>query len=63
MRSVLISPQQYRDFAEQCLRWAAGAKREEHKNTTLEMAKHWFQRADELERTGTSFRREPSMPP
>ena len=60
---VLVSPQQYRDFAEQCLRWAASAKREEHKNTMLQMAKQWFQRADELERTGTSFRREPSMPP
>ncbi|HMF25807.1 MAG TPA: hypothetical protein VKG24_27275 [Pseudolabrys sp.] len=63
MRSVLVSPQQYRDFAEQCLRWAASATREEHKNTMLQMAKQWFQRADELERTGTSFRWESSMPP
>jgi len=62
MHSVLVSPQQYRDFAEQCLRWAASAKREEHKNTMLQMAKHWIQRADELERTGMLFRREPSMP-
>ena len=60
---VLVSPQQYRDFAEQCLRWAASAKREEHKNTMLQMAKQWIQRADELERTGTSFRREPPTPP
>src|SRR5215831_20060640 len=47
---VLVSPQQYRDFAEQCLRWAASAKREGHKNTMLQMAEHWIQRADELER-------------
>jgi hypothetical protein len=63
MRSVLVSPKQYRDFAEQCLRWAARAKREEHKNMMLQMANHWMQRAHELERTDTSFRREPSMLP
>jgi hypothetical protein len=57
MRSVSVSPKQYRDF----VRWAASAKREEHKNTMLQMAKHWIQRADELERTGTSFRREPPL--
>ena len=63
MRSALVSPKQYRDFAAQCLRWAARAKHEEHKNMMLQMANHWMQRAHELERTGTSFRREPSMPP
>jgi hypothetical protein len=63
VRSVLVSPKQYRDFAEQCLRWAARAKREEHKNMMLQMANHWMQKAHELERTGTSFRREASMPP
>jgi hypothetical protein len=63
VRSALVSPKQYRDFAAQCLRWAARAKHEEHKNMMLEMANHWMQRAQELERTGTSFRRDPSMPP
>jgi hypothetical protein len=63
MRSALVSPKQYRDFAAQCLRWAARAKREEHKNMMLQMADHWMQRAHQLERTGTSSRQEPSMPP
>jgi hypothetical protein len=60
MRSTLVSPKQYRDFAAQCLRWAARAKHEEHKNMMLEMANHWMQKAQELERTG---RRDPSTPP
>jgi hypothetical protein len=54
MRSVLLSPKQYRDFASQCLRWAGHAKREEHKNMMLQMADHWNQKAQELERTGRS---------
>jgi hypothetical protein len=56
-------PKQYRDFAAQCLRWTSRAKQGEHKNMMLQMADHWMQRAHELERTGTSFRRRPSMPP
>jgi hypothetical protein len=53
MRSALVSPKQYRDFAAQCLRWAARANNGEHKNMMLQMASHWMQRARELERTGT----------
>jgi hypothetical protein len=52
MGSAFLSPKEYRDFAAQCLRWAARAKREEHKNMMLQMADHWMQRAHELERTG-----------
>jgi len=50
MRSAVVSPKEYRDFAAQCLRWAARAKREEHKSMMLQMANHWMQRAYELER-------------
>jgi len=45
MRSAFLSPKEYRDFAAQCLRWAARAKREEHKNMMLQMADHWMQTA------------------
>jgi hypothetical protein len=53
MRSAFLSPKEYRDFAAQCLRWAARAKREEHKNMMLQMADHWMQTAQTLERVDT----------
>jgi len=53
MRSALLSPKQYRDFAAQCMRWAAHAKHEEHRRIMLQMADHWIQTAQELERTDT----------
>src|SRR5215471_11856307 len=45
--------QEYRHFAAQCLRWAFRAKREEHKNMMLQMADHWMQTAQKLERADT----------
>jgi len=59
MRSAFLSPKEYRDFAAQCLRWAARAKREEHKNMMLQMADHWMQTAQKLERADT-YRSAPS---
>ena len=53
MRSAFLSPKEYRDFAAQCLRWAVRAKREEHKNMMLQMADHWMQTAQKLERADT----------
>ena len=53
MRSGSLSSKEYRDFAAQCLRWAAKAKSEEHKNMILQMAHHWMQVAQELERSRT----------
>jgi len=53
MRSTFLSPKEYRDFAAQCLRWAFRAKREEHKNMMLQMADHWMQRAQTMERVDT----------
>jgi hypothetical protein len=53
MRSTFLSPKEYRDFAAQCLRWAARAKREAHKNMMLQMADHWMQTAQTLERVDT----------
>ena len=49
MRSALASPKEYRNFAAQCLRWAAHAKQEEHKNMMLQMADHWMRTAQQLE--------------
>ena len=54
MRSALVSPEEFRNFAAQCQRWAARAKSEQHKNKMLQMANHWMQRAHELERTDRS---------
>jgi len=53
MRSAFLSSKEYRDFAAQCLRWAARAKRKEHKNIMLQMADHWIQTAQKLERADT----------
>jgi hypothetical protein len=43
-------PKEYREFAEDCLRWAAETKSERHRQTLLEMAKTWMQGALEIER-------------
>jgi hypothetical protein len=56
MRPALGSPKEYRDFAAKCLRWAARAKREDHKNMMLKMANHWMQTAHEMESAGTMAR-------
>ena len=53
MRSTFLSAKEYRDFAAQCLRWASRAKREEHKNMMLQMADHWMQTAQTMERIDT----------
>ena len=53
MRSAFLSPKECRDFAAQCLRWAARAKREEHKNMMLQMADHWMQTAQKVEHADT----------
>ena len=58
MRSALVSPREYRAFAAQCSRWAARARREEHRTMMLRMANHWMQTAQELEAAGTC----PSVP-
>jgi hypothetical protein len=63
MRPALRSPKEYRDFAAKCFRWAARAKREEHKNMMLHMASHWLQTAEEMECSGTAGRRSTSKPP
>jgi hypothetical protein len=62
MRPALGSPKEYRDFAAKCFRWAARAKREEHKNMMLQMASHWLQTAEEMERSGTAGNRLTSKP-
>jgi hypothetical protein len=49
MRATLGSPAEYRDFARQCLQWAARATREDHKNMMLQMANHWLQVAQDIE--------------
>jgi len=56
MRSALASPKEYREFAAQCLGWAARARHEQHKNMMLGMADHWMEAARELERAGTRGR-------
>ena len=50
MRSVPMSPKEYREFAAQCLRWAVRTRSDEHKSAMLKMAHHWTQTAERLER-------------
>jgi hypothetical protein len=45
------SPKEYREFAQECLRWAAETKSERHRQVLLEMAKTWTQAALEIERS------------
>jgi hypothetical protein len=55
VRSVPMSPKEYREFAAQCLRWAVRAKSDEHKSIMLKMAHHWTQTAEKLERAAEPY--------
>jgi hypothetical protein len=46
---MAASPKEYREFAQDCLRWAAETKSESHRQTLLDMAKTWMQAALEIE--------------
>jgi hypothetical protein len=45
------SPKEYREFAQECLRWASETGSESHRQVLLEMAKTWMQGALEIERS------------
>jgi hypothetical protein len=61
MRSALASPKEYRNFAAQCLRWAAHARQEEHKNMMLQMADHWMRTARQLEQDSVPSKGDPEQ--
>jgi hypothetical protein len=48
---MAASPKEYREFAQDCLRWAAETQSERHRQILLEMAKTWMQAALEVERS------------
>jgi hypothetical protein len=45
------SPKEFREFAQECLRWADETKSEQHRQILLEMAKTWMQATMEVERS------------
>jgi hypothetical protein len=46
----MSSAKEFREFAEECLRWATETRSESHRDVLLEMAKTWTQAALEAER-------------
>src|SRR2546429_6554764 len=42
--------QEFREFAQECLRWAGETKSERHRQALLEMSRTWIQAALEVER-------------
>jgi hypothetical protein len=44
------SAKEFREFAQECLRWAGETKSERHRQVLLEMARTWTQAALEAER-------------
>jgi len=44
------SAKEFREFAQECLRWAGETKSERHRQVLLEMARTWAQAALEAER-------------
>ena len=50
------SPEAFREFAQECLRWAGETKSERHRQALLEMSRTWIQAALEVER-GSVHRR------
>jgi hypothetical protein len=47
------SPKEFREFAQECLRWADETKSELHRQVLLDMAATWMQAALQLERNLT----------
>jgi hypothetical protein len=43
------SPAEFREFAQECLRWAGETKSQRHRQVLLEMARTWLQAAVEVE--------------
>ena len=50
-RIMAASPKEFREFAQECLRWADETKSERHRQVLREMAKTWMQAALQLERS------------
>jgi len=48
---MAASPKDFREFAQECLRWAGETKSDRHRQVLLEMARTWVQAALELERS------------
>jgi hypothetical protein len=48
---VAASPKEFREFAQECLRWADETKSERHRQVLRDMAKTWMQAALQLERS------------
>jgi hypothetical protein len=46
---VAASSKEFREFAQECLRWAGETKSERHRQVLLEMARTWLQAAVEVE--------------
>ena len=47
---MAASPKEFREFAEECLRWADETNSDRHRQVLQEMAKTWMQAALQLER-------------
>jgi hypothetical protein len=47
------SPKEFREFAQECLRWADETKSERHRQVLLDMTATWMQAALQLERNLT----------
>ena len=45
------SPKEFREFAQECLRWADETKSERHRQVLRDMAATWMQAALQLERS------------
>ena len=56
------SPKKFREFAQECLRWADETKSDRHRQVLLDMAKMWMQAALQLERS-LALIDDPSPPP
>jgi hypothetical protein len=50
---MAANPQEFREFARECLRWANETQSERHRQVLREMSKTWFQAALELNADGT----------
>jgi len=48
---MAASPKEFREFAQECLRWADETKSERHRQVLRDMAATWMQAALQLERS------------
>jgi hypothetical protein len=62
MECVMSTPEQFREFADECMAWARRAKSERERKQFLDMARVWMTAAQQLDDSATRADAPPIAP-